>query len=185
MARPPKESLRPLTEQERAQMEQTARSHSERADVVSGARALLAVADGSDMTHACQQTGRRNRQALARLVVRFNREGMAAVWGHHGGGATVQYGPKERERILQEVRRIPDRERDGTATWSLKTRQRALRRAPDGLPKVSTWVLFHTLHDANFTFQASRTWCETGTVKRKRKTGTVQVRDPHAAEKGG
>lgn len=185
MSRPLKAPLRTLAEQERAQMEQIARSHSERADAVSRARALLAVADGSDLTHACRQTGRSNRQALARLVVRFNREGMACVWGHHGGGASVQYGPQEKERILQELRRIPDREQDGTATWSLTTLQRSLRRAPDGLPKVSTWVIFHTLHEANYTFQESRTWCETGTVKRKRKAGTVEVQDPHADEKRG
>jgi hypothetical protein len=50
------------------------------------------------------------------------------------------YGPAERDRILAEFRRPPDRQRDGTATRSLNTLQRALRRAPDGLPKVSTYT---------------------------------------------
>jgi hypothetical protein len=33
----------------------------------------------------------------------------------------------EQERILAEARRRPDREQDGTATWSLSTLQQALR----------------------------------------------------------
>jgi len=45
----------------------------------------------------------------------------------HGGGAPVQYTAHEREQILAQARRPPDRERDGTATWSLSTLQRALR----------------------------------------------------------
>lgn len=65
------------------------------------------------------------------------RDGLAAVEPRHGGGQPT-YGPEERERILAEVRRPPEREQDGTATWSLVTLQRALRRAPDGLPRVST-----------------------------------------------
>src|SRR5438552_19097253 len=85
-----------------------------------------------------------------------------------------------RERILRELRRPPDRERDGTATWSLGTLQRALRAAPDGLPTVSTWTILHALWDAGFTWQQGRTWCHTGTVVRKRKAGPVEVTDPDA-----
>jgi hypothetical protein len=96
----------------------------------------------------------------------------------------VVYDVATRERILREFRRPPDREQDGTATWSLTTLQRALRRAPDGLPRVSTWLIFHTLHEAGYTWQESRTWCHTGTAKRKRKDGTVvQVTDPAATQK--
>src|ERR687896_72163 len=76
---------------------------------------------------------------------RFNREGLAAVAGRHGGGPPIEYGPEAQERILREFRRPPDRERDGTATWSLTTLQRALRSAPDGLPRVSTRTILQTL----------------------------------------
>lgn len=76
-------------------------------------------------------------------MARFNREGVGALDPRHGGGATVQYGPGERERILREFRRSPDRERDGTATWSLTTLQRALQRAPErgwnAAPTVFEW----------------------------------------------
>jgi hypothetical protein len=95
----------------------------------------------------------------------------------------VVYDAATRARILREFRRAPDREQDGTATWSLTTLQRALRRAPDGLPTVSTWTLLAALHDAGYTWQASRTWCRTGTVLRTRKAGVVEVTDPDAAPK--
>jgi transposase len=85
---------------------------------------------------------------------------------------------------LAEARRPPDRSRDGTATWSLSTLQRALRRATDGLPKVSTYTIWQTLHGAGLSWQKSRTWCETGVVVRKRKRGgPVVVSDPDAAGK--
>ena len=64
----------------------------------------------------------------------------------HGGGQPARYTSAERERILAEARRPPERERDGTATWSLVTLQRALRRAPDGLPQVSTYTIWCVLH---------------------------------------
>jgi len=82
--------------------------------------------------------------AVAALVTRFNVEGLAAVVPRHGGGRLPGHTALERERILVEARRIPDRERDGTAVWSLTTLQRALRR--NGLPHVSTstMVVFQT-----------------------------------------
>ena len=164
-------------------MEQLARAGSERADRVARARALLAVADGQRFTAAARSAGRRSGDAVARLVSRFNREGMAALAPRHAGGPAVVYAAAPRERILREFRRSPDRERDGTATWSLATLQRALRRAPDGLPTVSTWTILQTLHEAGYTWQQDRTWCPTGTVVRKRKAGAVEVTDPDATPK--
>jgi transposase len=120
---------------------------------------------------------------VAQLVSRFNQEGIAAIEPHHASGAQPTYGVAERERILTEARRTPDRKRDGTATWSLSTLQRALRQAPDGLPKVSTYTIWTVLRDAGYSWQTSRTWCETGQVKRKRKSGTVTVTDPDTEAK--
>jgi len=160
-----------------------ARAASERADRVARAKVLLAVADGAHFTDAAHLAGRRSGAGVAKLVVRFNRRGLAALDSRHGGGPPVQYGPAERERILREFRRPPDRERDGTATWSLTTLQRALQRAPDGLPKVSTWTILQTLWEAGYTWQQSRTWCPTGTARRTRKAGTVTVIDPDATPK--
>jgi transposase len=185
MARLQKEPLRPLTQDDRSVLEPLARATSERADTVARAKALLAVAQGAPFTEAARAAGRRAGDAVAKLVARFNQEGLAALLPRHGGGPPIRYGPKEQERILTEFRRPPDRERDGTATWSLTTLQRALRTAPDGLPNVSTWTIFQTLHRAGYSGQESRTWCETGTVVRQRKAGKVTVTDPDTARKRG
>jgi transposase len=183
MSRPPKDPLRALTEEERELLTQVSRSFSEPASHVAHAKALMAVANGKSYTAAAQGVGRRSGDAIAHLVARFNDDGPAAIAPRHGGGAQPTYGVAERERILREARRTPERERDGTATWSLTTLQRALRKAPDGLPQVSTYTIWLVLRDAGFSWQATRTWCETGTVKRKRKSGTVEVTDPDTSAK--
>jgi hypothetical protein len=183
MARPPKAPLRPLAEAERTALEQIARAGSERADRAARAKALLAVASGRSFTAAARAAGRRSGDAVAHLVARFNSDGLAALQPRHGGGPPTVYDAATRDRILQEFRRPPDREEDGTATWSLTTLQRALRGAPDGLPRVSTKTILYTLWDAGYTWQQSRTWCQTGTVVRRRKAGPVTVTDPDAAPK--
>jgi transposase len=184
MARPQQAPLRRMLGDERASLEQVARAGSERAERVRRAAALLAVAAGGTFREAARCTGHRRGATIARVVARFNRRGLASLTSCHRGGPPRRYGPAARERILREFRRPPDRERDGTATWSLTTLQRALRRAPDGLPRVSTWTIRQVLGDAGYSWQQSRTWCPTGTALRKRKDGTTrQVRDPEAVPK--
>ena len=183
MPRRQKEPLRPLSSEERGQLERLSRAHAEPATLVARANALLAVADGNGFTDAARAAGRRSGDAVARLVARFNRAGMAAMESGHGGGQPKRYTQREHERILQEVRRAPDRDEDGTATWSLATLQRALRRAPDGLPRISTATIWSVLHEAGFRWGKDRSWCETGTAVRKRTSGTVTVTDPDAAAK--
>jgi transposase len=185
MVRPQKEPLRALTDPERTALEQVARSGAERADRVGRAKELLAVADGASFTAAARAAGRRSGDAVAALVVRFNATGLAALTARPGGAPPLQYGPHEAGRILREARRTPDRALDGTATWSLTTLQRALRRAGDGLPHVSTFTILRVLHDAGFTWQHDRTWCETGVVQRRRKRGVVEALDPDAGTKRG
>jgi len=90
----------------------------------------------------------------------------------------LKYTTVERERILAEFRRTPDPEQDGTKTWSLKTLERALRQAPDGLPEVSADTIRAVLREGGYSWQKSRTWCQTGQVLRKRKRGKVIVTDP-------
>lgn len=185
MSRLPNHPLRPLTEVERQELEILAHSRSAPADRIVRAKEILAVHQGATFGQAASLAGRQRYQSVAELVVRFNEEGMNAIHGHHGGGPAVQYGPKKQERILQEFARTPDREKDQTATWSLTTLQRALRNAPDGLPQISTYVILQVLHQAGYTWQQNRTWCDTGTVERKRKDGVVKVTDPRATEKRG
>ncbi len=183
MTRRQKDPLRPLTEEERAALEQLSRASSEPASHVARAKLVLAVAAGQSYTAAARGVGRRSGDAVAQLVARFNREGLAAIAPRHGGGAAVTYGEAERARILAEVRRAPDREADGTATWSLSTLRRALHAAPDGLPGVSEYTIWCVLRGAGRRWQRDRSWCETGVVVRQRKAGPVTVVDPDAAPK--
>ena len=183
MTRRQKDPLRPLTDEERAVLAEISRAQSEAASHVARAKALLAVAAGQSYTAAARAAGRRSGDAVAQLVSRFNREGLAAIEPRHGGGPPIIYGVVERQRILAEFERQPDREQDGTATWSLSTLRRALRQAPDGLPHVSMHTIWCVLRDAGWTWQKNRTWCKTGTVTRKRKGGIVEVTDLEAEAK--
>lgn len=178
MSRVRKDPLRALTEEECSVLVQIAHSHNEPASHVARAKILLAVNEGQTYGEAAQAAGRKSNDAVAQLVRRFNQEGLAALAPRHGGGVPVTYGPTERERILQEARRQPDPTQDGTATWSLTTLQRTLRHAADGLPQVSTYTIWATLHDANLAWQQSRSWCDTGQVRRRRKSGVATVIDP-------
>lgn len=184
MTRRQKDPLRALTDDERAALSRLSRSRSAPVAQMARATALLAVADGASYTAAARRVGRRHGDAVAAWVARFNREGRAAVVPRHGGGPRVRYAEEQRRRILAEAERVPDRERDGTATWSLGTLRTALRHAEDGLPAVSTYTIWHTLHAAGLSWQQRRTWCSTGVVLRKGKRGgTVAVSDGDAAAK--
>ncbi len=159
------------------------RSHRAPAAEVDRARALLAIADGARYTAAAHRVGRGHTETISAWVSRCNQEGLAAVRPHQGGGPRIRYGAREQQRILAEWARSPEREQDGTATWSLSLLQKALRRAPDGLPQVSTFTIWRTLHEAGVSWQKSRTWCATGEALRRRKRGLVRVSDPDAAVK--
>jgi transposase len=183
MTRRQKDPLRPLTEEERGWLEQIGRAQSEPASHVARAKALLSVADGATYTEAAQLVGRCCGDVVSQWVAKFNAEGLVALEPGHGGGPSVTYGVAEQERILAEARRAPDRERDGTATWSLMTLRRALREAEDGLRNVSTYTIWLVLREAGWSWQKDASWCETGKVKRKRKEGVVEVTDPDTTPK--
>jgi transposase len=183
MSRRRKDPLRSLTDDERRELTQVSRRRTEPAARVARAIALLAVADGSDYQQAARAAGRKSGDAVSHLVAWFNREGLAALDPRHGGGHQPTYDGAARERILCEVARTPTPETDGTATWSLTILCRALRAAPDGLPKVSTFTIWQVLRGAGYTFQRTRTWCPTGSAVRKRKAGVATVTDPDAAAK--
>ena len=184
MSRRRKDPLRALSAEERSELARLSRSRHAPAAWVARATALLAVADGQSYLAAARRAGRRDGDTVAAWVARFNREGLAAVRPAHGGGPPVHYAEPQRRRILAEAARVPDRERDGTATWSLGTLRRALRRAEDGLPTVSTYTIWRTLREAGLSWQRSRTWCSTGTVLRKRRHGgMVTVTDVDAVAK--
>lgn len=132
-----KDPLRKPSEEERSWLERISRSQSEPAAHVIRAKEILYVAEGASYGKAARLAGRKSGDAVCHLVKRFNQEGLNAIQPRHGGGPRVKYGVTERERILREVRRQPEPEKNGTATWSVKTLCQALQKAPDGLPEVS------------------------------------------------
>jgi transposase len=183
MGRRPKDPLRSLTVEEQADLASISRARSAPAEAVTRAKILLAVAQGMNYTQAAQSVGRKSNDAVSALVSRFNQEGLDALLPQHGGGFQVQYGEAAKARILREFERQPDLEQDGTATWSLTMLQRALREAPDGLPRVSTYTILNVLHEADYSWQHNRSWSQTGQAVRKRKTGKVIVTDPDTEAK--
>ena len=130
MSRSKEDPLRPLTNAERQALIHLSRSQSASAVQVARAILLLSVAGGDDYQTAARSAGRRSGDAVSHLVARFNAEGLAATSPRHGGGHPRVYDHASRERILQEVRREPTPEADGTATWSLSTLKGSLRSAP-------------------------------------------------------
>jgi transposase len=181
MGRRQQTPLRPLTASERQDLERIAKATSGRGDQVQRARALLAVSAGQSWTAAAQTSGFKSRAGIALLVRRFNERGLAALRIAPGRGRKPTYDLRARARIVARAQQSPDRERDGTATWSLTLLQRALRR--EGLAQISRDTIRRVLQGAGSSYQRSRTWCPTGTALRKRKTGPVKVVDPRTEEK--
>ena len=186
MSRRQKDPLRLLSDAERLSLSRLSRSQSAPAAQVARARALLAVADGQSHTMAADLVGRATGDTVARWVAAFDGDGLIAAKPRHGGGHPARSGEAERRRILAEVARVPERARDGTATWSLTMLRDALRRAEDGLPGISTYTIGRALHAAGYSWPKGRSWCETGVVvRRRRHEGLVTVADPDAAAKRG
>jgi transposase len=183
MATMQKERLRPLTEAERRELVAIAKASSERVDRVQRATALQAVAGGATFAAAARLGGYRSPQAVSYLVRRCNRVGLGALEIAAGRGRRPTYDVGARARIVATAQRPPDRKVDGTATWSLSTLERTVRR--EGLPRVGATTIRRVLHDAGSSYQRTRTWCPTGTAERKRTAGVVRVVDPQTEEKRG
>jgi transposase len=183
MATPQKEPLRPVSAEEHAALVRLSHASSERRDRVRRATALLAVAHGQAFAQAAQQAGFASGTAVADVVVRFNHQGLRALTIAAGRGRKPTYDPGARAQIVTTAQRPPDRREDGTATWSLSTLQRSLRRGD--FPQVGRSTIRRLLHDAGSSYQRTRTWCPTGTAERKRKSGVVRVVDPQTEQKRG
>ena len=175
--------LRELSEAECAHLGAIARARSVRADVRLRASGVLAVAQGQSYTAAARQAGYASGEAVSRLVQRVNQRGLAALEIAAGRGRKPTYSAGERQQILDTLHQTPERTSDQSATWSLTLLQRRLR--ANGLARVSRDTVHKTLRQAGYSWQRTRTWCPTGTARRKRKAGVVTVSDPEAERKRG
>jgi transposase len=176
-----KEALRALTEEERTTLERLAKRTSERVDRVRRARALLSVAAGASFAAAARGAGVRSATTVANLVGRFNASGLAALTIGGGRGRKPTYDAAARAQIVATAQRPADRRQDGTATWSLSTLQRTLRK--EQYPRIGTSTIRRVLEQAGSSYQRTRSWCPTGTAQRQRKSGVVTVTDPQTEEK--
>jgi transposase len=183
MAHPQKDPLRQLSGQEERELHRIVKATSERLDVIHRARALLGVEAGFSFTEAAHEAGLKSGDGVGKLVKRFNEHGLAALVVAAGRGRKRTYKSEQQARILAEVQRVPDRQEDQTATWSLSTLRRALRRS--ALPHIANETIRHVLHEHGYSYQRTRTWCRTGYALRKRKSGTVTVYDVETPEKKG
>ena len=175
------EPLRALTEAEREQVAAIVRARSERGDLRQRAVALLAVADGQSREAAARRAGYAHGYTVSRLIGRFNAHGLAALEIAAGRGRKATYQATDRQQILDVLQQPPEREADQSATWSLTLVQRRLR--ANGLAQVSRDTIHQTLRHAGYSWQRTRSWCPTGTARRKRQSGVVTVTDPAAAQK--
>ena len=70
---------------------------------------------------------------------------------------------EQRQVIVHTIQQAPELEKDGTGHWSLSILQRHLRSLAE-FSKISTYTLWRVLHEENWSWQASRSWCQTGKV---------------------
>ena len=183
MGKPQKDQLRELAETERAALQRIVRASSQRVDRVQRARALLTVAAGGSFAAAARAAGLHSGTTVANLVARFNQHGLAALSVASGRGRKPTYDAKARAQIVATAQATPDRKTDGTATWSLSTLQKRLRK--EGLERIGTNTIKRVLEDAGSSYQKTRSWCPTGTALRVRKSGVVTVTDPETEQKRG
>ena len=177
------EPLRELTEAEREHLAALVRARSERGDVRQRAVALLAVAEGQSREAAARRAGYAHGYTVSRLMQRVNQRGLAALEIAPGRGRNPLYTAADRQQIVGTLQEAPERATDQSATWSLTLRQRRLR--ANGLARVSRDTVHRTLRQAGYSWPRTRTWCPTGTARRKRKAGVVTVTDPEAQRKKG
>ena len=183
MGKPQQEPLRELTETERAALQRIVHASSERVDRVRRAQAVLRVAAGESFAAAAREAGFRSGTTVTNLVTRFNRQGLAALSIASGRGRKSTYAGQARAQIVATAQHSPDRKKDGTATWSLSTLQKRLRK--EGLEAIGTTTIKRVLEDAGSSFQKTRSWCPTGTAQRVRTSGVVTVVDPETEGKRG
>ncbi len=183
MSRKKKDPLRELTEPERRELESLSRSQSAPAAEVIRAKLFLAVVRGDDYQDAARSVGRRSGDAVSPPGRPLQRRGPGGADAPPRGRGAPDPRPRGDGADRRRGGPRPTPEADGTATWSLSTLQRAIREAPDGLPKVSTYTIRFVLREAGASYQRTRTWCPTGKALRRRKAGPAVVADPDSDAK--
>ncbi len=132
MVRAQKEPLRPFEEAEDQALERVSRASSEWVDTVRRARTIQTVAPGAPLGSGGTGGRCRERDDGGEAGRPLQPPGLKAWRFAAGRGRRVTYDTEA--RIVAVAQQEPQRHEDQTATWSLSTLQRWLRRG--GLPRV-------------------------------------------------
>lgn len=109
-------------------MRRIGKASREHVDSVRRAKALRAVFATQTFSQATASAGFEEARSVSQLVQRFNQQGLAALLMANGRGRKPTSTNKQQERLLQEMQREPDHDRDQAATWSLSLLQDILRK---------------------------------------------------------
>src|SRR5690348_10646263 len=99
MSRSAAEPLRPLTEEERQELQRVSRASSERRIRHQRAVAVLAVAEGKSLSEAARQVGWESHDPVTKVTRRFNQMGLGALDDLPRRGPHRRYGPAAQARI--------------------------------------------------------------------------------------
>jgi Helix-turn-helix domain len=94
-----------MSEQEEREVQRLVKATSERLDVVSRAKVLVAVASGKPFTEAASEAGLERGKGASQLVKRFNTHGLAALSITAGLRHKPTYTSEQLARKLAEVQR--------------------------------------------------------------------------------
>ena len=170
MAQPQKHPLRPLTKQEQQEMQRIVKATSERVDVVRRARALLAVAAGSDLdpSGSSSRIQEQSEREPAGGALQPPWARRAAIAPGRGASDLRQPGAHP-----HPGRGAADARSSSGCHRHLVARHAGAGLRKSGLPQVGATTIRRVLHEARYSAQRTRTWCPTGTALRKRKAGMV------------
>jgi transposase len=99
--------LRPMTDDERAELERLARSRADEFRLVERARALLAVYTGRSIHDAAAQVGR-HAATVGLWLTRFEQQGLAGLPDAPKTGRPPTYSEAERGQLIATARTHPD-----------------------------------------------------------------------------
>ena len=115
MSRSAAEPLRPLTKEERKELQRVSRAASESRIPHQRAVAVLAVAEGKRLSEAARLVGWKSHDPVTKVTRRFNRLGLGALDDLPRRGAQRTYGPAAPARIREM--------RDGRQTAKRRRRE--------------------------------------------------------------
>ena len=117
----------PLSEQQRADLNEIARSRSLPAGFVLRAKLILMLADGVSFA-AIKEQLQATAPTISRWKQRFLEEGLEGLDTYHPGQPAVLLTPALRAKILAATRKKP---KDGSTHWSCRKRATAIHVSKD------------------------------------------------------